>query len=299
MTETIASLKHKLNSAADLQSVVRTMKAAAASNVGQYESAATALADYYHTVELGLHACFSDSKKTGTDQIPVQKNDKYKIRAFVFGSEQGLVGRFNEEIVDFAAANLKPLLGKVEIVAVGARVQMQLQNHNLKATTVYELPTSIQTIAAFVAKILLYDDASKTPETPKIGLDELHLFYNRPEAGKVYVPTNQKLLPLNDRWRSEILALTWPTKSLPEVIGHTDLTLKSLIREYLFVSIFRACALSLASENTSRLSAMERADKNIADLLETLHGKFQRLRQSTIDEELFDVIAGFEALNPH
>jgi F0F1-type ATP synthase gamma subunit len=62
------------------------------------------------------------------------------------------------------------------------------------------------------------------------------------------------------------------------------------------VSLFRACAESLASENASRLAAMDRADKNIDDRLETLHGTFHRLRQSRIDEELFDVVSGFEAL---
>jgi F-type H+-transporting ATPase subunit gamma len=55
-------------------------------------------------------------------------------------------------------------------------------------------------------------------------------------------------------------------------------------------------AESLASENASRLAAMERADKNIDELLESLNGSFHRLRQSGIDEELFDVVSGFEAL---
>ena len=79
-------------------------------------------------------------------------------------------------------------------------------------------------------------------------------------------------------------------------MGGGSATLRALIREYLFISLFRACAESLASENASRLAAMERADKNINELLEHLHGTFHRLRQSGIDEELFDVISGFEAL---
>lgn len=74
-------------------------------------------------------------------------------------------------------------------------------------------------------------------------------------------------------------------------------TLRALIREYVFVSLFRACAESLASENASRQAAMERADRNIDELLETLHGSFHRLRQSGIDEERFDVISGFEAMS--
>ncbi|MCX5906583.1 MAG: F0F1 ATP synthase subunit gamma, partial [Deltaproteobacteria bacterium] len=49
--------------------------------------------------------------------------------------------------------------------------------------------------------------------------------------------------------------------------------------------------------NASRLAAMERADRNIDKLLEHLRGTFRRLRQSGIDEELFDVISGFEALS--
>lgn len=74
-------------------------------------------------------------------------------------------------------------------------------------------------------------------------------------------------------------------------------TLTAFIREYLFISLYRACAESLASENASRLAAMGRAEKNISDLLETLNGTLHRVRQSSIDEELFDVISGSEALN--
>jgi F-type H+-transporting ATPase subunit gamma len=105
------------------------------------------------------------------------------------------------------------------------------------------------------------------------------------------------LLPLDDDWRRKLAALPWPTRNLPEVMGGSIATLQALIREYLFVSIFRACAESLASENASRLAAMQRADKNIDELLEDLNVKFHRLRQSGIDEEMFDVISGFEALS--
>jgi len=57
-----------------------------------------------------------------------------------------------------------------------------------------------------------------------------------------------------------------------------------------------AYAESLASENASRLAAMQRAEKNIDELLDDLSLKFHGLRQSNIDEELFDVVSGFEAL---
>jgi len=73
----------------------------------------------------------------------------------------------------------------------------------------------------------------------------------------------------------------------------------ALINGYLFASLYKASVESLASENASRLGAMQRAEKNITDLLEDLGKKYHRLRQSSIDEELFDVVSGFEALNKH
>ena len=58
MSNTTVSLRRKIDSAGDLQSVVRTMKALAASSIGQYEQSVRALGDYYRTVELGLGVCF-------------------------------------------------------------------------------------------------------------------------------------------------------------------------------------------------------------------------------------------------
>ena len=77
----------------------------------------------------------------------------------------------------------------------------------------------------------------------------------------------------------------------------SEQTLRALVREYLFVSLFKACAESLAAENASRLAAMQRAEKNIDDLVENLNQTFRRLRQTSIDEELFDVLSGYESLS--
>ncbi len=57
MNDTTTGLRRKINTAGDLQSVIRSMKALAGSNIGQYEKSVNALADYFHTVELGLKVC--------------------------------------------------------------------------------------------------------------------------------------------------------------------------------------------------------------------------------------------------
>jgi F-type H+-transporting ATPase subunit gamma len=291
MSDTAAGMRRKIAGAGDLQSVVRTMKAVAASSIGQYENSVSALADYYHAVELGLGACFREGGPAPL--IPGQKTAG-PIGAVVFGSDQGLVGQFNDVVADYAVETLAALPGKPEVWAVGARVHERLADAGPPLRGVFPVPNSVKTIAPLVGQILLECEGRQSHGE----VAELHLFHNCPKSGAIYEPVHQRLLPLDEEWRRKLAAVPWPTGTLPEVIGGNTATLRALIRGYLFVSIFRACAESLASENASRLAAMQRADKNIDELLEDLNRTFHRLRQNGIDEELFDVVSGFEALTP-
>lgn len=80
------------------------------------------------------------------------------------------------------------------------------------------------------------------------------------------------------------------------MLGGAPTSFPALIHEHLFICLHKACADSLASENTSRLEAMQRAEVNIRDISEQVHHSLNRLRQNSIDEELFDVVSGFNAL---
>jgi F-type H+-transporting ATPase subunit gamma len=292
MSDTTESLRRKIASAGDLQTVVRTMKALAATSIGQYEKSVRALADYYRTVELGLGACFRES---GLAATPVERNARASVgpvSAIVFGSDQGLVGQFNDVVADYAINTLAALSGNAQVWAVGERVHARLVAAGLPLVGLFTVPNCVQAIPPLIGQIQIESDAHRDEGeyTP------LWVFHNRPQPGALYEPVSQRLLPLDAHWQQGLAKIHWPTANLPEVMGGGTATLRALIREYLFISLFRACAESLASENASRLAAMERADKNINDLLEALNGAFHQLRQSGIDEELFDVISGFEAL---
>ena len=292
MSDSTANLRRKITGAGDLQSVVRTMKAMAASSISQYENSVLALADYYRTVELGLVACL---RKVGSGPLipKVQGHTAARpINAVVFGSDQGLVGQFNDVIADYAIKTLAALPGDPQVWAVGERVHARLADAGLALSGLYAVPNSVKAITPLVGHILIESE----PQHRQSAITELYLFHNHPKSASVYAPVSQRLLPLDDQWRRGLAKLHWPSKNLPEVVGSGRATLQALIREHLFVSIFRACAESLASENASRLAAMQRADKNIDELLEELNSTYHRLRQGGIDEELFDVIAGFEAL---
>ena len=292
MSDTMVSLRRQIRGAGDLQSVVRTMKALAASNIGQYEQSVHALADYARTVELGLRVCFREGPPMPLMGAHKRHTPARQLGAVVFGSDQGLVGQFNEVIADYAVKTLAALPGQPRVMAVGERVQARLADAGLQLIEFFPVPNSVKAITPLVGQILLESEAHGN-----LGeLAELHLFYNSPTSRTGYAPVTQRLLPLDETWRSELATLPWPTGNLPEIIGSATATLRSLIHEYLFISLFRACAESLAGENASRLAAMQRAEKNIDELLADLNRRFHQLRQRSIDEELFDVISGFEAL---
>ena len=293
MRDTTESLGRKIRSASDLRSVVRTMKALAASNIGQYEKSVRALVDYYRSVELGLGACFRAYESGAAVAQTKAPTHSGVIRAIVFGSDQGLVGQFNDVVADYAIKTLAALPGKCHVWAVGERVHARLTDAGLPSVGLFTVPNSVQAITPLVGQIQIAGEShrDKGDNAP------LWVFHNQPLAGALYEPVSQRLLPLDAQWQQGLAKILWPTANLPEVMGRGIGSMRALIREYLFISLFRACAESLASENASRLAAMQRADKNINDLLEQLNGSFHQLRQSGIDEELFDVISGFEALS--
>ncbi len=292
MSDTLASLRRKISGAGDLESVVRSMKALAASSIGQYEKSVLALADYERTVELGLAVCLrhreAAAEKAGRTNVGAKS-----VIAIVFGSDQGLVGQFNEVLADYVAKALAALPGEKKVWAVGERIHARLADADLPPVGLFAVPTSVNAIAPLVGQILVESEKHHD----KGANNQLYLFHNGPRSGAAYEPVSQHLLPLDAQWGLRLAHLPWPTKNLPEVIGCQEQTLSALVREYLFVSLYKACAESLASENASRLAAMQRAEKNIDELVGSLNQQFRRLRQTSIDEELFDVLSGYESLS--
>jgi F-type H+-transporting ATPase subunit gamma len=292
LSDTQVSLRRKIDGAVKLESVVRTMKAVAASSIGQYEAAVRALADYERSVELGLSVCFRQgwptfmpsSRKKGTGTVGV----------IVFGSDQGLVGQFNEAMAEFVESTLSTLPGEKKIWTVGERMNARLTDARLPLAGKFGVPISVKAITSLVGQLQM---ATEAPG--ERACTEVQVFYTRPASGGrgLFEPVHQRLLPLDEQWQKDSAQIHWPTKNLPELFGRDEATLRAFIREFLFISLFKACAESLASENASRLAAMQRAEKNIDSLLKNLNRTFHRLRQSSIDEELFDVIAGFNALS--
>ena len=289
MSETLPILRRKIKGAHDLHSVVRTMKALAAASIGPYERAVIALADYCRSVELGLVACFRHTPDLRLSPPPVAGR---RIGVIVFGTDQGMVGQFNERLAELVTKTLRSLGHTRSVWVVGERMQGRMQDAGFEVTALFQTPNSVTGITPLISELLLAIEQQRERD----GLDEVHIFHNQPRQRATYDPVAKRLLPFDAQWRRGLESIPWPTHALPEIIAGGAVTLDALIREFLFVSLFRACAESLAAENARRFAAMQGAEQNINELMGTLTLNYNRQRQAAIDEELFDLIAGYEVL---
>ena len=291
--QTTESLKRRIKSAGDLLSVVKTMKALAAVSIRQYQKAVESLDDYNRTVEMGLQIVLKE-RMGATMQ---RKGGEIKrLGAIVFGSDQGLCGQLNEQISVFALDAMKEAGVKKEnrkVLAVGARVADYVEDAGQPVEELMATPSSTAGITPLVQEIIMIIEEWHFRQN----VDHFMLFYNDYISGSNYQPYKVQLLPVNHDWLKDLARKKWDSKSLPIFRMDCNKIFSSLIREYLFVSLYRAFAESLASENASRLASMQNAEKNIEEQMMDLHVQFHRTRQMTITEELLDIVAGFEALS--
>ena len=287
MSDSSAAMRGQIASATDLQSMARTMKTVAAANIGQYDSAVAALDRYYDVVQDGLSVCLRAQAGHGA----VAALADGPAGAIVFGSDQGLVGQFNDIISAHALGGADAPAKLARVWPVGERVALALADGGARLGPAYALPSAIDAVTALVGQLLVEIEACRE----RGEITQVYVFHHRSLGGAAYEPACVRLLPLDRDWESRLAARRWPGTALPQVMPAGPSMLAAGIREYLFVSLYRACAQSLAAENAARLAAMQRAEKNIGELLQQLTQTYHRLRQGSIDEELFDLVAGFEA----
>lgn len=289
--KTLEALQRDIDTSADLQGIVRTMKVLAAVSIRQYERAQESLEHYSRTVELGIQAVFQN-------QAAAAKSDKQEhsggIGAVIFGSDHGLCGRYNESIVKFAIQRLNDSLGiqdSARILVIGARVDAALRETGVNVEACFTVPGTVDNITRTVQNILLKIDSWKLE-----GVGRVKLFYHARRQRSSYPPYEKQLLPIDSSGFNRKPPKRWPSRSLPQFSLPSDMLLHSLIRQHLFINLFSACAESLAGEHVSRLMSMQIAEKNIQQRLDSLTAIYRQQRQGQITEELLDVVSGFEAL---
>ncbi len=292
--QNLESINRQIAVTADLRDIMKTMRALSAASIHQYEKAVESLRDYHRTVEMGLHVVLRDAPlPAGWSQRRVPAAP---AGAILFGSDHGLCGRFNDDLLSHFLKMLK-MTDQAEqkswrLLTVGARIQAGLDERGIGSDGCMLVPGTIAGITPRVEQILLHIDQWQRED----GIERVFLLHNRPAAKNTYRQATTRLLPIDFDELKRARERVWPPRSLPMFTMDRERLLSALLRQYFFVSIYRSCAESLVSEHTARLVAMQGAVRNTETHLQELQSEYQRLRQASITEELLDIVSGFEAV---
>ncbi len=289
----LETIRRKIDSAQDLHSVVKTMKALAAVNIHAYEKAVRAINQYHQNIETGLQMVL----KKNTEILKMPTSEKTALTGIIiFGAQRGMAGNFNMPNIN----NIDKWIGNQEIqqrsslisCAIGERISEQLKEISLFPEQFFDFPDFRYNIDSIIHDMLVMIERWRFQRN----VSHIHLFYNRPMSASSFRPFQFQLYPLNVNWLKKIVEKKWPSRSIPYHTIPASELFYSIIRQYFYISIYRAFIESMASENASRLAAMQKAEKNIEERLEQLDTQFNQQRQNAITEELLDIVAGFEAL---
>jgi F-type H+-transporting ATPase subunit gamma len=290
----LESLKKQLQTAEDLRSVVKTMKALAAVSIQQYEKATRSLKVYQRTLDMAMQVLLQNLSAEEKLQFHKLTNPAAdRLGLIVFGSDHGLCGQFNQQIAARVADHLHRLPRGMpwQIAAVGARPIPLLAGRDIAIANYRPVPSSVHDITATVQDLLQLVEQWQRQDQ----VTQVQLLYNRTVPGGGYQSQIQSLLPIDPDWLSR-LERPWLGPTLPTFAMDAQELFSALVRQFLFIMLFQAQAASLTSENASRLAAMQSAESNINERLDGLQADYRRQRQASITEELLDVVAGFEAL---
>jgi F-type H+-transporting ATPase subunit gamma len=289
---TLENLKSHIGTIELLQSVVRTMKTLAAVSLRHQEKVIQALSGYARTMDMGLIILLHE----GVDEIAGQALKlQGKLGVIILGSDQGLCGRFNEQVASFAWEQLNELVPDItgcQILCVGNRAEASFVEMGGQVDASLSAPVSITGIIPVVNALLVAIDQWST----HLGVERVVLIYNQLLAGTSCRPELLRLLPFDRERLQELASQPWPGTTIPWHSMDRKRLLASLFRHSLFTALYRGLAVSLAAENASRLAAMQAAEKNIGDKMDELNRQFRDLRQGVITEEVLDIVSGFEAM---
>lgn len=288
MTTTLESLRKQIDSAQDMQSIVKVMKSLSAVSINAYQRAAERLRLYQEVIDRGLHAVLL----SGAIRLEGGSREEGPSGLIVFGSDRGLCGGFNEMVVTQARDWLRGR-GDVPILAIGQRGAARLEAEGHMPREVFMQAGSVSGMSKLVEAILVAIDDWRA----RRGVERVVTMFNVEARRGAVRPTAETILPVDRDELRRIAERDWPSNQLPAFDGSADKVFSELIRERLYTSLMRAGAESLAAEHAKRLSAMQAAERNITEKVDDLQAAFRRQRQDAITEELMDIVAAYESVS--
>lgn len=289
--ETLDNLKKTLDTSKSIKQVVSTMKALSGANIKKYEKIVKILYTYKSNVELALQAIMMHNDKININELEFigqSKNKKANNLVVIFGSNQGLCGRFNDKIANFVVDDIDNIDNN-KIIVVGERLSMLLSNTKLKIFKTIPVPNSIENISNTIYELLAVIEKEIEEKT----VNKVFLYYTANDDTMNGTLTKTRLIPIDKKILENAQKKVWPTNNIPYWQIDTKTLAVDLLKQYIFVGLNDALVNSIASEQKNRLLTLQNAENNINDLIRTKNLEYNQKRQSTITNELLDVVTGY------
>ena len=285
-------LKKRIASVKSTQKITKAMKMVAAAKLRRAQESAEKGRPYsekMNNIILNLSSGISD-KENAPKLLSGSGNDKVHL-CVVMTSDRGLCGGFNSNIIKKAKGYFAKLLkdGKdLKIITVGSK-----GNDQLKRAYGDKI---IANISFKDSKHANYFDADKVGKMviEKFGAEEFDvctIFYNQFKNVITQIPQAQQIIPLNVENSEED-----KSEDSYEFEPDEDEILSNLLPKNISTQIFKAMLENSASEQGSRMSAMDNATRNAGEMVDKLTIEYNRSRQAAITKELIEIISGAESL---
>jgi F-type H+-transporting ATPase subunit gamma len=285
-------LKKRIASVKSTQKITKAMKMVAAAKLRRAQESAEKGRPYsekMNNIILNLSSGISD-KENAPKLLSGSGNDKVHL-CVVMTSDRGLCGGFNSNIIKKAKSYFSKLVdeGKdLKIITVGSK-----GNDQLKRAYGDKI---IANISFKESKHANYFDAEKVGKMviEKFEAEEFDvctIFYNQFKNVITQIPQAQQIIPLNVENSEEE-----KSEDSYEFEPDEDEILSNLLPKNISTQIFKAMLENSASEQGSRMSAMDNATRNAGEMVDKLTIEYNRSRQAAITKELIEIISGAESL---
>ncbi|MDA9794299.1 F0F1 ATP synthase subunit gamma [Candidatus Pelagibacter sp.] len=285
-------LKKRIASVKSTQKITKAMKMVAAAKLRRAQESAEKGRPYsekMNNIILNLSSGISD-KENAPKLLSGSGNDKVHL-CVVMTSDRGLCGGFNSNIIKKAKSYFAKLVdeGKdLKIITVGSK-----GNDQLKRAYGDKI---IANISFKESKHANYFDAEKVGKMviEKFKAEEFDvctIFYNQFKNVITQIPQAQQIIPLNVENSEEE-----KSEDSYEFEPDEDEILSNLLPKNISTQIFKAMLENSASEQGSRMSAMDNATRNAGEMVDKLTIEYNRSRQAAITKELIEIISGAESL---
>ena len=280
-------IKRRKSSIQSTQQITKAMKLVSTVKLQKAKAKAEESKPYFQTMYQTIGSILS---KSGAIQHPyLLKNDSSKKAVIAISANRGLAGGYNTNLVKLVTGDENLPKEDVYIYNIGSKGReiFLRKGYEIKADYSEVINQPLYKDAVDITQALL-----KSYRDGEIG--EIYLAYTSFKNTVSHVPTLMKLLPID---QDSVNVEEESSGALMNYEPEPEEALEQLIPKYVSSLIYGAFSEAVASENGARMQAMDSATSNAEEMIAGLSLMYNRARQTSITQELTEIIAGADAIN--